>query len=259
MKKGFDGEKYEKFSAPQQEWGGKVMGELGLKGNEHILDIGCGNGLLSAKLAEKVPNGKVTGIDSSSSMLEQAEKHKKDNMEFLLCDITELDFEDEFDVVFSNAALHWVKDHSLALGQIYRSMKSGGIMRVQFAGEGNCLNVISVFMNAMSSPEFKDDFSSFEWPWYMPGVEEYEDILVKSGFKDLRVWIENADRNFPDEESYVGWIDQPGLVPFISHLPEDRALLFRDHVVREAKKIAVQEDGMYFEYFRRLNVYAIKK
>jgi trans-aconitate methyltransferase len=259
VKKGFDGEKYEKFSAPQQEWGSKVMNELGLKGGEHILDLGCGNGLLSSKLAEKVPNGKVIGIDSSSSMLEQAEKHKTGNLEFLLCDITDLGFENEFDVVFSNAALHWVKDHSLALGHIYQSMKNSAIMRAQFAGEGNCLNLASILQDAMSSPEFKDDFSLFKWPWYMPGVEEYEHLLAESGFEDIRVWMENADRNFPDEESYVGWIDHPGLVPFISHLPEDRAALFRDHVVREAKKIAVQEDETYFEYFHRLNVYAVKK
>ncbi|WP_321430541.1 methyltransferase domain-containing protein [uncultured Methanolobus sp.] len=259
MKKGFDGEKYEKFSAPQQEWGSKVMDELGLKGSEHILDLGCGNGLLGAKLAAKVPDGKVIGIDSSASMLEQAQKHRTDNLEFLLRDINDLDFEDKFNVVFSNAALHWVADHSLALGQIYRSMKSGGIMRVQFAGEGNCLNLISVLKDAMSSPDFKDDLSSFDWPWYMPGVEEYKKLLVESGFEDLRVWMENADRNFPDEESYVGWIDQPSIVPFVSFLPGNKALHFREHVVREAKKIAVQEDGTYFEYFRRLNVYAIKK
>jgi len=259
VKKGFDGEKYEKFSAPQQEWGSKVIDELVLKGNEHILDLGCGNGLLSAKLAERVQDGKVTGIDSSPSMLEQAKKHRKGNMDFLLCDISELDFEEEFDVVFSNAALHWVKDHSLALRQINRSMKSGGVMRVQFAGEGNCMNLIPVLKGIMDSPEFKDDFSSFEWPWYMPGAEEYGDLLVRSGFMGIRAWIENADRNFPDEESYVGWINQPSLVPFVSFLPEDKASLFAKRVIKEAKTIAEQEGGTYFEYFRRLNVYAIKK
>lgn len=259
MKKGFDGEKYEKFSAPQQEWGSKVMDELALKGNEHILDLGCGNGLLSAKLAEKVPDGKITGIDSSPSMLEQAKKHKKGNMDFLLGDITGMDLEDEFDVVFSNAALHWVKDHSLALRQINRSMKSGGIMRVQFAGEGNCMNLIPVLKEIMDSLEFKDDFSLFEWPWYIPGVEEYEKLLIEAGFEIIRVWIENADRNFPDEESYVGCINQPSLVPFVSFLPEDKAILFAKRVIKEAKKIAEQEDGTYFEYFRRLNVHALKK
>jgi trans-aconitate methyltransferase len=73
------------------------------------------------------------------------------------------------------------------------------------------------------------------------------------------VWIENADRNFPDEESYVGWINQPSLVPFVSFLPEDKAILFAKRVIKEAKKIAEQEDGTYFEYFRRLNVHALKK
>ena len=235
------------------------MEELDLQGDEYILDLGCGNGLLTEKLAKRVPEGRVIGVDSSASMLEQAKSHMVDNVEFRLLDIENMGVEGEFDVVFSNAALHWVKDHSSVLRMIYNSLKKNGIMRVQFAGEGNCTNLAGVFMEAISSPGFKFDFKSFEWPWYMPGTAEYEELLKSAGFEECRVWIENADRNFPDEESFVGWIEQPSLVPFVSFLPEDRSPLFRDVVVDNAKKVARQPDGNYFEYFRRLNVYAVKK
>lgn len=259
MEKGFDGRKYEKFSQPQQDWGSRMMDELDLHGDECILDIGCGNGLLTEKLAMRVPDGRVIGIDSSASMLEQAKSHKAENMEFRLLDIETMIFEDEFDVVFSNAALHWIMDHPRVLDMIYKSMKKGGIMRAQFAGEGNCKNLSDVLMEAISSHEFKADFSSFEWPWYMPGKAEYEELLRSAGFEQYRVWIENADRSFPDEDSFVGWIEQPGIVPFVSVLPEGRTSVFRDVVVEKAKKVAEQSDGTFFEFFRRLNVYAIKK
>lgn len=259
MDKGFNGQKYEKFSQPQRDWGSKVMNELELRGDEHILDLGCGNGLLTAKLAERVPKGKVVGVDSSSSMLEQAEKHSTDNMEFRLMDMENMEIDDKFDVVFSNAALHWVKGHLHLLKLVYDCLNTNGIMRVQFAGEGNCMNLYGVLTDAISSPEFESNFTSFEWPWYMPNVSEYEKLLSSAGFEQYRVWMENADRNFPDEDSFVGWIEQPGLVPFMTFLPEEKAALFRDLVVGKTKKTAAQPDGTYFEYFRRLNVYAVKE
>ncbi|WP_342306464.1 methyltransferase domain-containing protein [Methanolobus sp. ZRKC5] len=256
---GFDGQKYEKFSKPQQDWGSRLMDELDLQGDECILDLGCGNGLLTEKLAKKVPDGRVVGVDSSVSMLEQANYHKADNMEFRLLDMEDMIIEEKFDVIFSNAALHWVKDHSHVLNTIHDSLKSNGIMRVQFAGKGNCIHIAGVMMEAISSPEFESEFRSFEWPWYMPDKGEYEELLRLSGFEQYRVWIENADRNFPDDESFVGWIEQPSLVPFVSVLSEDRASLFRDFVVDKAKKVAGQPDGTYFEFFRRLNIFAVKK
>jgi trans-aconitate methyltransferase len=259
VEKGFNGQKYEKFSQPQQDWGSKIMDELELQGDEHILDLGCGNGLLTAKLTERVPEGKVVGVDSSPSMLKQAEKHRADNMEFRLLDMENMIIEDKFDVVFSNAAFHWVKGHYVLLRTVHGCLKKNGVMRVQFAGEGNCTNLIGVLKEVMSSPEFSSSLSSFEWPWVMSGTSEYEKLLLSVGFEEYRVWMENADRNFPDEASFVGWIEQPSIVPFVSYLPEENATLFRDVVVDKAKEVADQSDGTYLEYFRRLNVHAVKK
>lgn len=259
MDKGFDGQKYEKYSKPQEEWGSRMMDELDLRGDECILDLGCGNGLLTEKLAKRVPGGRVIGVDSSSSMLEQANSHKADNVEFRLLDMEDMIIDEKFDVVFSNAALHWVKDHSHVLQIMHDSLKSNGIMRVQFAGKGNCIHIAGVMMEAICSHEFESEFRYFEWPWYMPDKAKYEQSLRSVGFDEYRVWIENADHNFPDEESFVGWIEQPGLVPFVSVLSEGRSSLFRDVVVDKAKKVAAQPDGTYFEFFRRLNVFAVKK
>lgn len=138
----FDGKEYEKSSQCQSEWGNALIAELNLKGNEAILDLGCGNGLTTKELARRVLYGKVRGIDSSWSMLEAAKAHKTTNMELLLLDINEMAFDNVFDVVFSNAALHWVLDHEKLLKNVYNALKQNGFMRIQFAGDGNCPNLI---------------------------------------------------------------------------------------------------------------------
>jgi trans-aconitate methyltransferase len=111
----FDGKKYEKASAHQKEWGTKLIAELDLRGTERILDLGCGDGALSAQIADLVPHGEVVGIDASRGMIEAARSKVKKNLRFVLMDINELNYVEQFDVVFSNATLHWVKDHKRLL------------------------------------------------------------------------------------------------------------------------------------------------
>lgn len=258
VSKGFDGAKYESSSSHQKEWGNRLIEELNLKGSEHILDLGCGNGLITRELAERVPNGKVLGIDSSPSMLDKAKTHQLRNMEFQLLDIRDMDFVEEFDLVFSNAAMHWVKEHGIVLRKVHASLKAGGTVRMQFAGEGNCPTILGVLKESISSSGFEDDFRDFDWPWYMPDARTYEELLRSAGFLSYRVWMENADRYFPDEQSFVGWIEQPSLVPFIRVLSEEKSALFRNVVVEKTKKAAFQPDNIYFEAFRRINVSAIK-
>ena len=107
----FNGEEYKKASTHQKEWGNKIIAEFNLRGDEHILDLGCGDGVLTAELARLVPDGFVLGIDSSRGMIATARKLEAKNLSFRVEDINNLDFKNEFDLVFSNAALHWVKNH----------------------------------------------------------------------------------------------------------------------------------------------------
>ncbi|MBU4344530.1 MAG: class I SAM-dependent methyltransferase [Desulfobacteraceae bacterium] len=107
----FDGKKYEKASAHQKEWGAKLIAELDLQGNENVLDLGCGDGILSVLLSELLPKGEVIGIDASQGMIDAALAKVRENLRFLFMDINDINFINQFDVVFSNATLHRVKDH----------------------------------------------------------------------------------------------------------------------------------------------------
>lgn len=129
----FDGERYRQASAHQKEWGARLIAELGLRGNEDILDLGCGDGVLTASLADAVPHGSVIGIDSSEGMIEVANGQHRHNLTFRLLDIFESGYRYEFDIVFSNATLHWIKNHSKLLTIVRRALKDGGVLRANFA------------------------------------------------------------------------------------------------------------------------------
>lgn len=228
----FEGREYEKASSHQKAWGTRLIDELELRGDESILDLGCGDGQLTARLAARVPRGRVLGIDASAGMLQAARRHEGGNLQFLQKDIGELDFIDEFDVVFSNATLHWVPDHARLLDNVFRALREGGLLRFNFAGEGNCENFFRVVRQAMTDARFSGYFRDFVWPWYMPSLEQYQSLVARSRFHEIRVWAENADHVFPDSEAIVHWIDQPSLVPFLACVAEADKGPFRELVVR---------------------------
>ena len=254
----FDGNTYRKFSAHQKEWGNKLIGELTFQGNERILDLGCGDGVLTSQLAEQVPAGEVIGIDASHGMIETAKGYTRDNVKFLVMDINNLDFDSTFDVVISNATLHWVKNHSAMLEKVYTILNNDGIIRFNFAAEGNCSHFYKVIREVMALEYYTLYFTDFEWPWYMPPLDTYKELLDRLPFREKRVWGENADRYFPDVENLTGWIDQPSIVPFLKHVDQADKQGFRDMVVRRMVEQTYQQNGTYFETFRRINVFARK-
>jgi trans-aconitate 2-methyltransferase len=254
----FDGSKYREGSTHQKEWGTRLIGELSLLGNERVLDLGCGDGALTARIAELVPRGHVVGVDASQGMIKVASAKSKENLTFLLMDIHRLDFDEEFDVVFSNATLHWLKNHRPLLANIRKSLRKGGLLRVNFAGDGNCRSFFKVIRETMAIDDFAPFFSGFAWPWYMPSVDEYSSLARESHFSAVDVWGENADQFFPSETEMIKWIDQPSLVPFLAVVPEGMKPRLRDHVVRRMIEETRQDDGTCFETFRRINVKARK-
>jgi len=254
----FDGREYEKASTHQKEWGNSVIATLEFRGDERILDLGCGDGLLTSRLADHVPGGEVVGIDSSRGMIEAAREKKRPNIRFMLLDINDIEFDEEFDVVFSNATLHWIKDHRKLLRNVANALRPDGRVRFNFAAVGNCSHFIRVMREAMNREPFSDCFRGFSWPWFMPSLQAYQSLTAESPLREVRVWCENADRYFPDVETMVRWIDRPSLVPFIPLFKKDQREAFRSFVINRMIELTRQNNGTCFETFRRVNLVARK-
>ena len=220
------------------------------------MDLGCGDGILTSLIADRLPQGEVVGIDASQGMIAVAVEKERRNLRFVLQDINCLDLAEEFDLVFSNAALHWVKDHHRLLQNIKRALRPEGQLRLNFAADGNCSHFFEVIRETISSDRFAGYFSSFEWPWYMPTLSEYAEIAQLSGLRMIRVWGENADRFFPDVETMVNWVDQPSLVPFLSLVAGKDKNEFRNTVAKRMIEETLRDDGRCFETFRRINIFA---
>jgi trans-aconitate methyltransferase len=192
-------------------------------------------------------------------MIEAAMGFGGGNLSFKLVDIDALNFNAEFDVIFSNAALHWVKDHRRLLANCRRALAENGRLRFNFGGDGNCARFNSVVREAIADPRFARYFTGFEWPWYMPKVSEYGRLAKECGaFGDIRVWEENADRLFSRDE-LIKWIDQPSIVPFLAPIAEGDKEAFRKAVRERMLEVTLTEDNKHFETFRRVNVFARRR
>ncbi|MBA9027739.1 class I SAM-dependent methyltransferase [Peribacillus huizhouensis] len=160
------------------EYGNRLIELLAPKAGEKILDLGCGTGDLVKKLHDYKVD--VVGVDQSKNMVMQA-KNKYPTLKFFVQDATNLEYKNEFDAVFSNATLHWVKQPKQALNCIYNSLREDGRFIAEFGGKGNVKTITDEMIN-----QFKESGISYQtanFPWYFPSIAEYSTLMEEAGFK----------------------------------------------------------------------------
>ncbi len=221
----WDAGDYSRNASAQQAWGQELLAHLELGGREQILDLGCGDGSLSARLAAMVPQGGVVGLDLSPEMIAFArESHPPEtypNLEFEVGDAARLEYEERFDRVFSNAALHWIIDQASLLAGIKRALRPGGRMVVQMGGQGNCQGIFLVRDQLMASPRWREYFTGMSVAYRFPGDGEYAQLLREAGLTPLRVELIPRDMTHQGREGLKGWIRTTWL-PYLERLPQDR-------------------------------------
>src|SRR4030095_10264523 len=143
----WDAVDYAKSSAVQQRWARELIAKLELQKHEYVLDLGCGDGKVTAEIAALLPNGFVLGVDKSAEMIELAKsrftKVEYPNLDFQVVDAVSLNFQGEFEVIFSNAVLHWVADHHSVLRGMANALRPGGRILLQMGGRGNAADVVT--------------------------------------------------------------------------------------------------------------------
>ncbi|MBK9925372.1 MAG: methyltransferase domain-containing protein [Anaerolineales bacterium] len=225
---------YAKSSAVQQRWARELIAKMDLQGNEHLLDLGCGDGKVTAEIASVLSNGYVMGVDSSSEMIELAKSlftsGEYPNLSFQVVDALNLNFHNEFDVVFSNAVLHWVADHPSVLRGVSDSLKPNGKILFQMGGRGNAAQVITAMDEIRSAPEWLDYFIGFQFPYSFYGTEEYTHWLPAAGFVPLRMELIPKDMAHVDRSAFEGWLRTTWL-PYIRRVPEEKHQEFLKQVV----------------------------
>lgn len=227
---------YHSSSSNQKRWGSELIARLALKGNEHILDIGSGNGALTAEIAEKVPDGAVTGLDSSADMVNLARNNfpraMHPNLSFVLQDASNLDFNEEFDIVFSNACLHWIKDHQPVLKGIQKGLKPAGRILLQMGGKGNAADLIAIMDTLIQEPKWSPYFRTFVFPYGFYSPEEYKPWLLAAGFITHRIELVEKDMIHENNEQFASWVRTTWL-PYTQQVPgEMQELLITELTMR---------------------------
>ncbi len=258
----WDSHDYARHSTAQFAWATELIAKLNLSGSENLLDMGCGDGKVSAALASMLPRGRVTAIDSSPDMIGLArETHAPDtfpNLTFLLKDVLDMDFSDAFDIAFSNAALHWVKDHERVLANTSRALKTGGRLLFQMGGRGNASEILDTFGQLMGEPAWRAYFEGFVFPYGFHGPEEYRPWLNKAGLREHRVELLPKDMTQAGKEGLAGWIRTTWL-PYTRRVPEDLRGEFISAITDAyIKAHPADEKGFVHVPMVRLEVEAVK-
>jgi trans-aconitate 2-methyltransferase len=213
---------YNQHSSEQQKWANELIDKLNLTGDEHLLDVGCGDGKVSAAIAGRLARGKVVGVDKSREMIDFAcANFSAPNLSFAQCDASSLKFDAEFDVVFSNAVLHWIVDHRPVLDGIFRALKPGGRVLLQMGGRGNAADVLVAATELTRDPKWREYFTDFHFHYGFYGRDEYGPWLQDAGLIARRVELIPKDMTHNSTDAFAGWI-RTTWVPWIQAVPEAR-------------------------------------
>lgn len=231
----WDPKTYEKSSSAQKRWAEELISRISIQGDERVLDIGCGDGKITAQISRLVPRGSVVGLDNSPEMLSFARSQfpaeEWPGLEFQHGDARDLQYDCEFDLILSFAALHWVFDHRPVLAGIRRSLKSGGRLFVQFGGRGNAASVLDIAGKMIAEGKWSAFFEGFSFPYAFYGPEEYRTWLDDSGLRTIQVELLQKDMVQKGRSGLASWIESTWL-PYIERVPEKLRSDFINTVVQ---------------------------
>ena len=253
---------YAANSVVQQSWARELIAKFNLRGNERVLDIGCGDGKVTAEIAQALPQGAVVGTDVSAEMIAFAKEtfpaKKNPNLHFAVMDARKIHFAQPFDFVFSNAALHWVDDHEAILQGAASVLKSGGRLIASCGGKGNAHDVFLALRPEMRLKRWCDFFRKMPMPYFFYAPSDYDRWLPKFGFKSNHVKLAPKDALYPGAEGFATWL-RTTWIPYVQRVPETQREEFISAVTkRYVAKHPADQSGQIHVRMVRLEIDAIK-
>jgi len=249
---------YAANSAVQLAWARELLASLHLRGDEHILDVGCGDGKITAEIARTVPRGSATGIDASTPMIAFA-RETFPGLDFQVMDARQIKFSRPFDLVFSNAALHWVDDHPAFLGGAAEVLRSGGRLVVSCGGHGNGQAMAVALHVVMRRQRWRDWFRGMPTPYFFHTPAEYRIWLDRAGFPNAKVELTPRDAAYEGMPGLIAWL-RTAWLPYTQRVPEAERDAF---IAAAAERYAVTHPpgahGRFLVRMVRLEIDALKQ
>jgi len=249
----WNAELYDQKHAFVYQFGENVLEVLDVKPGEHILDIGCGTGYLTQQIQNA--GGIVKGTDYSPEMITQA-KESYPGVAFEVADAGNFNEAGKYDAVFSNAALHWVKNQDGMMQSVYQSLKPGGRFVAEMGGNGNVGKLIAATKQVLEQHGYHEQTKT--QVWYFPSLGEYASRLESHGFRVT--FAIHFDRKTPLQDGDQGvakWIKMFG------------SQFFEDVPAEEVKQMLTEitgilepyynENGQWYADYKRLRFIAIKE
>jgi trans-aconitate methyltransferase len=245
---------YHRLSGPQVSWGKKVLSRLCLRGDELILDAGCGTGRLTGELLEALPQGHVVGIDLSQNMLQSAQEHLAEfgtRLSLAACDLLQLPFRGVFDGIVSTAAFHWVLDHDGLFVNLRNALVPGGWLEAQCGAAGNLARLRQRTDALAASSDYAPFFAGFREPWVYQDADSAAQGLRRAGFVDVETSIEPAPTMLDSAEQYGEFVRNIVLRKHLQNIPTEGG---RAHFMELLTEQAAQDDPPFLLDYWRLNL-----
>jgi trans-aconitate 2-methyltransferase len=256
----WNAEVYDRIGTPMRGWAQQVIDDLQLRGDETVLDAGCGSGSVTLDLLHKLPNGKIYAVDASAEMISSLSKTIGErgitNVVPMHASLTDFTLPEPVDAVFSNAVFHWIPDDDALFGCLYRATKPGGRLRAQCGGYGNNAHVLEAVAAVREQQRFAEHLGEFRDSKKFRTPEEVTASLERAGWRDVRASLFAAPVPFERNDDAALYI---------------RTILLRDHVarlpteeLRDAYAHAVVEetvrrwDAPYTADYVRLDMWAVR-
>ena len=215
----WDAVTYDRVAEVQEEWGREVLARLDLRGDETVLDAGCGSGRVTKLLLERLPEGRVIGVDAAPSMIAKAREAigHDERVELEVRDLLDLEFDRDVDAIFSNATFHWILDHNRLFARLFAALRPGGALEAQCGGQDN----VAEFVRAIESAEGDERFSQYlrgiPATYNFASVGDTQARLARAGFDAKPVWLDN--RSYAPSEP-APFVRASGLAQQLERLPE---------------------------------------
>lgn len=234
---------YARQSSLQAAMAQEVLGLLELNGSERILDVGCGEGKVTVEIAQRVRPASVLGIDPSHDMIGFARTHfSQPNLQFEVADARQLTFQNEFDLVVSFNALHWIPEQDLALRSIRGSLVAGGRAQLRLVPVGARQSLESVVEETRRASQWRVYFANFNDPYLRLTPEEYAAVAERNGFRVRRRQTEDRSWDLGSRAAFLDFC-AVGCVAWTNRIPAIERPRFLSDVLDRYQSVTAGKAG----------------